>query len=70
MDFAEIPTVLPDSPSVTHHPFVPQIAHFVECIQEGRETHCNIADAVKTHEICLAAEISKNEGRPVKLPLA
>lgn len=68
-DWAEIPTVLPDSPSVTHHPFVPQIAHFVDCIREGRESHCNIADAVKTHEICLASEMSANEGKPISLPL-
>lgn len=67
--WAEIPTVLPDSPSVTHHPFVPQIAHFVDCIREGKESHCNIADAVKTHEICLAAELSASGGKPVSLPL-
>jgi predicted dehydrogenase len=67
--WAAIPTILPDSGAVTHHPFIPQIAHFVECILTGRESHCSVADAVKTHEICLAAETSKNEGRPVKLPL-
>lgn len=67
--WAAIPSVLPDSGAVTHHPFVPQIAHFVECVQTGAESHCNIADAVKTHEICLAAELSRLEGRPVGLPL-
>jgi predicted dehydrogenase len=69
-DWAEIPTVLPDSPSVTHHAFVPQIRHFVDCIREGKESHCNIADAVKTHEICLAAELSSSGGKPIALPLA
>jgi predicted dehydrogenase len=68
--WASIPTILPDSASVTHHPFVAQIAHFIDCVSSGTESHCNIADAVKTHEICLAAEISKNECRPVTLPLA
>jgi len=68
-DWAVIPTVLPDSPSVTHHPFIPQIRHFVECILEGRESHCNVADAVKTHEICLAGEMSKEQGKPIRLPL-
>lgn len=67
--WATIPTILPDSGAVDQHPFVPQIAHFVECIQAGVESHCNVADAVKTHEICLAAEISRIEGRPVSLPL-
>lgn len=67
--WATIPTILPDSGAVDQHPFVPQIVHFVECIQAGVESHCNVADAVKTHEICLAAEISRIEGRPVSLPL-
>ena len=67
--WAEIPTILPDSGAVTHHPFLAEIDHFVACIREGRESHCNIADAVKTHEICLASEISAREGHPVKLPL-
>ena len=68
--WAAIPTILPDSGSVTHHPFVPLVAHFVDSIVAGVESHCNIADAVKTHEICIAAEMSHVEGRPVKLPIA
>ncbi len=68
--WAVIPTVLPDSGAVTHHPFMQLVAHFVDCVLSGTESHVNVADAVKTHEICLAAEISKLEGRPVKLPLA
>ncbi len=67
--WATIPTVLPDSGDVTHHPFTGQVNHFVDCILGARESHCNIADAVKTHEICLATEMSAHEGRPVKLPL-
>jgi predicted dehydrogenase len=67
--WAAIPTILPDSGAVTHHPFVPQMNHFVDCILTGRESHCNVADTVKTHEICLAADLSAAEGRPVKLPL-
>ena len=67
--WAAIPTVVPDSGAVTHHPFISQIAHFVECVQSGTESHCNVADAVKTHEICIAAELSKLERRPVRLPL-
>jgi predicted dehydrogenase len=67
--WAAIPTVLPDSGAVAHHPFISQIAHFIECVRSGTESHCNIADTVKTHEICIAGEISKTEGRPVRLPL-
>jgi len=68
--WAAIPTILPDSGAVTHHPFQAQIDHFIECVRTGSESHASVADAVKTHEICLAGEISKQEGRPVKLPLS
>lgn len=64
-----VPTILPDSGDVTHHPFVHEAAHLVECILANRESHCNVADAFKTHEACFAADLSGKEGRPVKLPL-
>ena len=67
--WATIPTILPDSGDVTHHPFVGEVNHLLDCIRSDRESHCNIADAVKTHEICLAADASAREGRPVRLPL-
>jgi UDP-N-acetyl-2-amino-2-deoxyglucuronate dehydrogenase len=67
--WATIPTILPDSGAASHHPFVSLVAHFIDCVLAGTEPHCNVADTVKTHEICLAAELSKLEGRPVKLPL-
>lgn len=67
--WAAIPTILPDSGAVTHHPFAALIRHFVECVLSGVESHCNVADTVKTHQICLAAEISRLEGKPVRLPL-
>ena len=66
---AEIPTILPDSGDVTHHPFQGEIDHLVECILTDTESHVNLEDAVKTHEVCIAADISAAEGRPVKLPL-
>ena len=67
--WATIPTILPDTAEVGHHPFAGEINHFVDCIRSGDESHCNVADAVETHEVCIAAEISAREGRPVKLPL-
>ena len=69
-DFATIPTILPDSGDVTHHPFDAEIGHFVTCILNGEESHANLEDTVKTHEICFAADLSAREGRPVKLPLS
>jgi predicted dehydrogenase len=68
--WTSIPTILPDSGDVTHHPFVGEIDHFVECIRTGKESHANVADAVKTHEICLASEISAASRKPVSLPLS
>lgn len=67
--WAVIPSILPDSGAVTHHPFNAQMDHFIDCIISGRESHCNVADAVKTHEICLASEQARLTGSPVRLPL-
>jgi len=68
--WATIPTILPDSGDVTHHPFREEINHFVDCLLNNRESHANLEDAAQTHEICLASEISAREKRPVALPLA
>ncbi len=63
-------TILPDSGAVDHHPFDAQMNHLVDCILEGKESHCNVADAYKTHEVCIAIDRSiAQHGRPVKLPL-
>ncbi len=67
--WATIPTILPDSGDVTHHPFRDEVNHFVDCILNGRESHANLDDAALTHEICFASEISARERRPVSLPL-
>ena len=68
--WATLPTVMPDSADVHHHPFDAQINHLVECIRAGRESHCNIADAYHTHEVCLAIDRSiAAGGQPVRLPL-
>ena len=67
--WAEIPTVLPDSGDVTHHPFSHEVEHLLGCIETDTESHCSVADAYITHEVCLAADISGKEGKPVTLPL-
>ncbi len=64
--WAPIPTILPDSGDVTHHPFQGEVNHLVECIQKNVESHVNLADAVKTHKVCLAIDRSADEGgRPI-----
>lgn len=68
--WTEVPTILPDSGDVSHHPFTHEVAHLVECIQQDQESHVNVVDSYKTHEICFAADLSGREGRPVQLPLA
>ncbi len=68
--WSTVPTGLPDSADVHHHPFDAEIAHFVQCILEDRESHCNIADAYWSHELCLAIDRSLAlGGQPVRLPL-
>jgi predicted dehydrogenase len=67
--WATIPAVLPDSGDVSHHPFQAEVDHFVECILTGRESHASVADSVRTHELCMAADLSAAKGRPVCLPL-
>jgi predicted dehydrogenase len=68
--WADIPTVLPNSRDVSHHPFRQEVSHFVDCIINNTESHANLQDAALTHEICFASEISVREHRPVSLPLA
>ncbi|MBT4099556.1 MAG: Gfo/Idh/MocA family oxidoreductase [Gemmatimonadetes bacterium] len=65
----EIPGIRPDSSDVTHHPFQGEIDHFLECVRKDVESHCNLADAIKTHEIFFAAHKCYQTGQPVSLPL-
>jgi predicted dehydrogenase len=67
--WTEIPGIRPDSSDVSHHPFQAQADHFIDCLQGGVESHCNLADAVKTHEVVFACLECYRTGKPVKLPL-
>ena len=68
-DWHELPDIQPDSSSVSHHPFQAQIDHFVECVVNDVASHCDLEDAVKTHEVVFAAQQCYATGRPVALPL-
>lgn len=68
-DWVELPTILPDSADVSHHPFQGEIDHFVHCILNDEESHCNLEDAVNTHEVVFAVLQCYETGAPVKLPL-
>ncbi len=67
--WAQFPTILPDTPEVTHHPFPGEIDDLVDAILNDRQPRLMIAEDAKTYEIVFAAEQSAREGRPIKLPL-
>ncbi len=68
-DWATIPTVLPNSGDVAHHPFSGQIEALVAAILDGVPCLPDLDDAVKTHEAVFAADRSAATGAPVQLPL-
>lgn len=68
-DWATIPTVLPNSGDVTHHPFNGQMEALAAAILDGAPCLPDLDDAVKTHELIFAADLSAVNGKPVKLPL-
>jgi len=62
------PTVEPDSGDVAHHPFVPEIAHFMECIEKDVESHASIHDSWKSMAVCFAIDESAAQGgTPVRV---
>lgn len=65
--WAEIPTVLPDSGDVTHHPFNGQIENFAAAILDNAPIVPDIYDAMKTHQLLFAADESARIGKPVRL---
>jgi predicted dehydrogenase len=66
----QFPTIEPDSGDVSHHPFVPEIAHFIDCIDNDVESHASIHDSYKSMAICFAIDASAaQDGTPVKVDL-
>jgi predicted dehydrogenase len=57
----------PESSDVKHHPFQAEINHLVDCILTDNESHCNLDDAVLTHNIIFAAQTCYRTGMPVQL---
>lgn len=68
-DWATIPTVLPNSGDVAHHPFGGEIEALVAGILDGTPIVPDLSDAVKTHEVIFAADRSAKEHQTVRLPL-
>jgi len=67
--FATIPTILPDSADVSHHPFYGEVDHFIDCLNRRKRPVPDLEDAAETMEICLAAGMSARCGKPIRLPL-
>ncbi|HLW46832.1 MAG TPA: Gfo/Idh/MocA family oxidoreductase [bacterium] len=67
--YATIPTVLPDSADVTHHPFQAEVDDLVAAIREDRAPVAALGDAARSHEVCLAIDRAWAAGRAVTLPL-
>jgi predicted dehydrogenase len=67
--WSTVPTILPDSGDVAHHPFNGQIEAFAAAILDGKPVLPDINDAIKTHELIFAADRSAETGKTVKLPL-
>ncbi len=65
--FTAIPTILPDSGDVAHHPFQGEVTHLLDCIIDDKRPMPDLEDAAKTMEVCFAADMSAETGRPVKI---
>lgn len=68
-DYATIPTILPDSGDVSHHPFTDEIDEFIQAIQNDTKTRCDFDEGFKTMELCFAIDEAIATGRKVTLPL-
>jgi predicted dehydrogenase len=70
LGYWSFPTIKPDSGDVSHHPFIPEIAHFMECIESNVESHASIYDSFKSMAVCYAIDESiAKGGQPVKVQL-
>ncbi len=66
LDYWTFPTIEPSSGDVTHHPFVPEIAHFIDCIENNVESHASIHDSYRSMAVCFAIdESAAKNGAPV-----
>ena len=65
--FMTVPCILPDSGDVAHHPFQGEVSHLIDCILEDRRPFPDLESASHTMDVCFAADLSAEEGRPVSL---
>jgi len=69
-DYTVIPTILPDSGDVSHHPFVEEIDDVGRAVNSGEATKCEFRDAYKSMEVSFAIDESIATGKSITLPSA
>ncbi|MCF7928775.1 MAG: Gfo/Idh/MocA family oxidoreductase [Spirochaetales bacterium] len=65
--WVDVPTAKADSGEVLAHPYGPQVAEFVQCVKEGKDSTVDFNEAYKTHKVAFAIEESLKQKKPVKL---
>ena len=59
---------LVDSGDVADHPYQTQFEAFFDAMNKGKDMpHTSLDEAVLSHEIIFAADLSAAKGRPVKI---
>lgn len=66
-NYATIPTILPDSGDVRHHPFEGEVNHFVDCILNDKKPFPDLKDAAITHRVIFASDLSAKVGKPIRI---
>jgi predicted dehydrogenase len=65
--YVRVPTVPPDTPA-GQHPFAAEIAHLLDCIEAGVESHASIHDTWRSMALCFAIDESAAAGgEPVRV---
>lgn len=63
-DYLALPTIRPDRPE-GQHPYPALLAHFVDCVDQGTQSHAGIADAARSMAVCFAIDRSCANGGEV-----
>ncbi|GAA3400579.1 Gfo/Idh/MocA family protein [Paenibacillus hodogayensis] len=64
-DFATVPTILPDSGDVSHHPFAMEMADFMNAIHTNTTTRCDFFEGYKSMQVSFAIDESCRTGQKV-----
>ncbi|TNJ68176.1 Gfo/Idh/MocA family oxidoreductase [Paenibacillus hemerocallicola] len=68
LDYATVPTILPDSGDVSHHPFAKEMSDFMNAIHTNTTTRCDFFEGYKSMEVSFAIDESARTGQKVVIP--